>query len=203
MGSVNRTALLSEEDPSDWQNHILLVGQDIDHIAGLMCYIQLSVLGVPGFVKIGDTLADPIHWGDDLTNYWFTPGFAALNRTRRTQHKFCTILFIPGFNSHCCRLPPGFYNTSEWLDSSTLWPLLFRSWSPLGVLPGTALLWLLLLCCLWVGLHLPTRLLSLVPHKEYPCWLLLNEDAEPAFFHFFYFSGLGYQCGVRSHRWDR
>ena len=85
--NIIRTAFLSEEDPSDWQNHVLLVGQDIDHIAGLMCYIQLSVLGVPGFVKIGDTLADPIHWGDDLTNYWFTPGFMALNQTRRIGHE--------------------------------------------------------------------------------------------------------------------
>ena len=38
----------------------LYVCQDIDHVAGLMCYIQLSMLGCAGYVVIADTLANPL-----------------------------------------------------------------------------------------------------------------------------------------------
>ena len=44
----------------DWSNKALFVAQDIDHIAGLMCYIQLSLLGCAGYVVIGDTLSKPV-----------------------------------------------------------------------------------------------------------------------------------------------
>lgn len=43
----------------NYQESVLFVGQDIDYITGLMCYIQLSLLGCPGYVYIGDTLSDP------------------------------------------------------------------------------------------------------------------------------------------------
>lgn len=36
------------------------VGQDIDRVAGMMCYIQLSLLGCAGYVVIADTLTKPI-----------------------------------------------------------------------------------------------------------------------------------------------
>ena len=36
------------------------VGQDIDRVAGMMCYIQLSLLGCAGYVVIADTLTQPI-----------------------------------------------------------------------------------------------------------------------------------------------
>lgn len=42
---------------------------------GTMCYIQLSLLGCAGYVKIGNTLTDPMHDGDDPTAYWYTPGY--------------------------------------------------------------------------------------------------------------------------------
>lgn len=38
----------------------LFVCQDIDHVAGLMCYIQLSLLGCAGYVVIADTLCNPL-----------------------------------------------------------------------------------------------------------------------------------------------
>ena len=38
-----------------------------------MCYIQISLLGVAGFVKIGDALTDPMSSTDTTENYWFTP----------------------------------------------------------------------------------------------------------------------------------
>ena len=43
----------------NYQNHCLFVGQDIDRVVGLMCYIQMSLLGMPGYVVIGDTLINP------------------------------------------------------------------------------------------------------------------------------------------------
>lgn len=44
----------------NFQNHVLFVGQDIDRIAGMMCYIQLSLLGCAGYVCIGNTLTNPL-----------------------------------------------------------------------------------------------------------------------------------------------
>ena len=57
----------------NYQNHILVVAQDIDEVVALMCYIQLSLLGVAGYVKVGNSLTDPITGTDDKKNYWFTP----------------------------------------------------------------------------------------------------------------------------------
>ena len=59
----------------NWQDKCLFVGQDLDGIAAKMCYIQLSLLGCAGFVKIGDTLRYPVAAGDDPADYWFTPIF--------------------------------------------------------------------------------------------------------------------------------
>ena len=44
----------------NFQNHVLFAGQDIDRIAGLMCYIQLSLLGCAGYVAIGNSLTNPM-----------------------------------------------------------------------------------------------------------------------------------------------
>ena len=44
----------------NYQNHVMFVAQDIDRIAGLMCYIQLSLIGCPGYVVIADTLINPV-----------------------------------------------------------------------------------------------------------------------------------------------
>lgn len=44
----------------NFQNHVLFVGQDVDRVAGLMCYIQLSLLGCAGYICIGDTLTNPL-----------------------------------------------------------------------------------------------------------------------------------------------
>lgn len=57
----------------NYQNHILVVAQDIDQTVALMCYIQLSLLGVAGYVKVGNSLTDPITENDSKENYWFTP----------------------------------------------------------------------------------------------------------------------------------
>ena len=64
----------------NFQNHILFTAQDIDMITGLMCYIQLSLLGCAGYIKIGNTLTEPMTAAESQLNlhnpesvYWYTP----------------------------------------------------------------------------------------------------------------------------------
>ena len=64
----------------NYQTSVLFVAQDIDMIVGCMCYIQLSLLGCPGYVVIGDTLAHPSTSIDERglipvpgENIWYTP----------------------------------------------------------------------------------------------------------------------------------
>lgn len=70
---------LSKQD-MNFQNYILFTAQDIDMITGLMCYIQLSLLGCAGYVKIADTIINPMSDGEALSefskpesDYWYTP----------------------------------------------------------------------------------------------------------------------------------
>ena len=65
----------------NFQNHVLFVGQDIDRVTGMMCYIQLSLLGCAGYVCIADTLSNPLT-GPALfpteqkeQELWYTPMF--------------------------------------------------------------------------------------------------------------------------------
>lgn len=60
----------------------LFVAQDIDHVAGLMCYIQLSLLGCAGYVVIADSLLYPICGDSPLFpvfnenhDVWYTPAW--------------------------------------------------------------------------------------------------------------------------------
>lgn len=64
----------------NYQQSVLFVAQDIDFIVGCMCYIQLSLLGCPGYVVIGDTIRHPSTTYDrrgllprQMENAWFTP----------------------------------------------------------------------------------------------------------------------------------
>ena len=76
-----------------YQNHLLVTAQDIDYVTGLMCYIQLSLLGVAGFVKIGDSLTEPMTADDDKTNYWYTPMyFSDVWHYRRLFHSLDRLL---------------------------------------------------------------------------------------------------------------
>ena len=77
----------------NWQNHLLFVGQDVSKAAGLMAYIQLSLLGCAGYIKIGDSLSDPIYAGDSLDNYWFTPlYFSDVWEVRRALHRHAVLI---------------------------------------------------------------------------------------------------------------
>ena len=53
----------------DPQDKILAIGRDIDETVALMCYIQLSVLGMTGYVEVGDALAE------SPVSCWYTPGY--------------------------------------------------------------------------------------------------------------------------------
>lgn len=63
----------------NYQNHALFVAQDVDRIAGLMCYIQLSLLGCPGYIVIANTLSNPVVGSilrpiqKENQEFWFTP----------------------------------------------------------------------------------------------------------------------------------
>ena len=61
------------------QGQYLACGNDIDRVAAQMCYIQLSTLGVVGWVAITNTLSDPVT-GDPIIptekpgqEFWYTP----------------------------------------------------------------------------------------------------------------------------------
>ncbi len=63
----------------NYQKDILFVGLDVDPVVAKMCYIQISLLGCPGYVVIGNSLTEPIIGTDTnpiVTNdndIWFTP----------------------------------------------------------------------------------------------------------------------------------
>lgn len=64
----------------NYQTSVLFVAQDIDYIVGCMCYIQLSLLGCPGYVAIANSLTHPCVGvdGNPLIpihgeNIWYTP----------------------------------------------------------------------------------------------------------------------------------
>lgn len=66
----------------NYQTSILFTAQDIDFVVGLMCYIQLSLLGCPGYVVIGDSITNPSTSLDRHgliprhgNNIWYTPFF--------------------------------------------------------------------------------------------------------------------------------
>lgn len=61
------------DPPMNYQNHVLVIAQDIDEIVALMCYIQLSLLGVAGYIKVGNSIVDPMTVGEKTDKYWFTP----------------------------------------------------------------------------------------------------------------------------------
>lgn len=61
----------------NYQQYCMFIAQDIDYTTALMCYIQLSLLGCAGQVRIGNTLTDPgtgdVLFGDGGENTWYTP----------------------------------------------------------------------------------------------------------------------------------
>lgn len=73
IAGINYAKNSLEKACLNFQNHILVTAQDIDETVALMCYIQLSLLGVAGYIKVGNTLTNPMVSNDSPENYWFTP----------------------------------------------------------------------------------------------------------------------------------
>ena len=87
IAEINEVKNQLKDSELNFQNHLLVVGQDIDFTAAMMCYIQISLLGVAGYVKVGDALSKPITDGDSTDNYWFTPMyFSKIWHMRRIFH---------------------------------------------------------------------------------------------------------------------
>ena len=65
----------------NYQRHALFIAQDIDATVALMCYIQLSLMGCAGYVKVGNSLTEPITgnalFGDGKETTWYTPMYFA------------------------------------------------------------------------------------------------------------------------------
>ncbi len=57
----------------NYQRQIKFVAQDIDFIAAMMCYIQISLIGCAGYVIVGNTLTTPPTEPLSNQNVWFTP----------------------------------------------------------------------------------------------------------------------------------
>lgn len=65
----------------NYQTDILFVGQDIDRTVALMSYVQLSLLGCPGYVIVGNSLTEPVvrhplfPQVNEECEIWYTPMF--------------------------------------------------------------------------------------------------------------------------------
>lgn len=64
----------------NYQTSVLFTAQDVDCTVACMCYIQLSLLGCPGYVVVDNTLTKPSTALDDRglipkpgPNVWYTP----------------------------------------------------------------------------------------------------------------------------------
>lgn len=73
IAGANEARIQLEKVGLNFQNHILVAAQDIDETVALMCYIQLSLMGLAAYIKIGNSLTEPMCSNDTLENYWFTP----------------------------------------------------------------------------------------------------------------------------------
>lgn len=77
----------------NYQNHILVAAQDVDMVVALMCYIQLSLLGIAAYIKVGDSLTEPMVENDFNENYWFTSMcYSDIWITRRIFHRMDELL---------------------------------------------------------------------------------------------------------------
>lgn len=68
------------ENGINFQTQTLFVGQDLDRTTALMCVVQLSILGCPGYVYIGNSLTNPpagheLFPKENGNELWITPFF--------------------------------------------------------------------------------------------------------------------------------
>ncbi len=83
----------------NYQTNVLFVGQDVDPVVAKMAYIQISLLGCPGYVTIGNSLTNP-QTGHELfpeenegQELWITPLFMHQAwETRRTGEQMRVLM---------------------------------------------------------------------------------------------------------------
>lgn len=64
----------------NYQDSVLFVAQDIDPVASLMCYVQMSLLGMPGYIMIGNSLIASAEYDIWVTQMYFWKGFHYRNQ---------------------------------------------------------------------------------------------------------------------------
>lgn len=63
----------------NYQSNVLFIGQDIDRVVGMMAYIQMSLLGCPGYIVIANSITNPIVGTviapveQEGQEFWYTP----------------------------------------------------------------------------------------------------------------------------------
>jgi type I restriction-modification system DNA methylase subunit len=78
----------------NYQTRACFIGQDIDRTAAHMAYLQMSLLGMPGYVVVANTLSNPIV-GTALEpveqpsqDFWYTPlWFSDVWQMRRAWYR--------------------------------------------------------------------------------------------------------------------
>lgn len=90
----------------NYQQKILFVAQDIDYLTACQCYLQMSLLGMPGYVCVDDSLVHPCTAWDDRCllprkpeNCFFTPMFFNPIWTGRKLVARFALLEKPSVNS--------------------------------------------------------------------------------------------------------
>lgn len=84
----------------NYHDSVLFVGQDIDHTVAMMAYIQLSLLGCPGYIVVGNSLTEPLT-GEALyapmeRETYITPFYcSAIWNARRVWHSIDSLFTIP------------------------------------------------------------------------------------------------------------
>lgn len=76
----------------NYQEHMVAVCQDLDWNVVYMCYVQMSLYGIPAIVVQGNTLTDP-YVGTDGENVFYTPMYRINYLKFRKQKKTKTFAF--------------------------------------------------------------------------------------------------------------
>ena len=63
----------------NYQQDAIFVGQDIDNTVAMMAYIQISLIGCPGYIVVGNALTEPmtghVLFGEGTERTFYTPFF--------------------------------------------------------------------------------------------------------------------------------
>ena len=99
IAGINAVRHKLEKTGLNYQNHLLVTGQDIEEVVALMCYIQISMLGVAGYIKVGNSPTEPMSTVDTTENYWFTPMYFSDIWAARMMFHNSKMLFRKGENN--------------------------------------------------------------------------------------------------------